>query len=452
MNELLKTGQVVQTEISGQPCMVEKFLGGGGQGEVYQAQWAGGSFALKWYYPQTATTDQREALNNLVKDQQSPSEAFLWPLDMAFAPGVPGFGYIMRLREPRFKGLLDLMNNRIDPKFRVLVTVGLGLADSFFKLHAKGLCYRDISFGNAFFDPESGEVAICDNDNVTTNRSPKVSVLGTPEFMAPEIVRREALPSRQTDWYSLSVLLFFIFHIHHPLKGKRVLSIHCWDLPSQEKILGTEPLFIFDPDDPSNRAVDRSFNMDGSTEGGHNALLYWPIFPQFLRDTLLRAFTTGLKDPENGRVTEGEWRKVLSQLRDAIFYCAWCGSENFYDPDAVKAARGKPGACWNKGCKKELRLPFRIRMGKVIVMLPHDGKLYPHHLDPSKDFDFANVCAEVSTHPTDPNIWGLKNCSGGKWVAKMPDGSVKDIEPGRSVRLADKTKVNFGKVEGEIRY
>ena len=271
MNELLKTGQVVQTEISGQPCMVEKFLGGGGQGEVYQAQWAGGSFALKWYYPQTATTDQREALNNLVKDQQSPSEAFLWPLDMAFAPGVPGFGYIMRLREPRFKGLLDLMNNRIDPKFRVLVTVGLGLADSFFKLHAKGLCYRDISFGNAFFDPESGEVAICDNDNVTTNRSPKVSVLGTPEFMAPEIVRREALPSRQTDWYSLSVLLFFIFHIHHPLKGKRVLSIHCWDLPSQEKILGTEPLFIFDPDDPSNRAVDRSFNMDGSTEGGHNA-------------------------------------------------------------------------------------------------------------------------------------------------------------------------------------
>ena len=57
------------------------------------------------------------------------------------------------------------------------------------------------------------------------------------------------------------------------------------------------------------------------------------------------------------------------------------------------------------------------------------------------------VCAEVSTHPTDPNIWGLKNCTGEKWVATMSDGGVKDIEPGRSVRLADKTKVNFGKVE-----
>ena len=449
MNELLKTGQVVQTEISGQPCRVERFLGGGGQGEVFQAQWAGGSFALKWYYPQTATADQREALNRLVKDQP-PSDAFLWPLDMAFAPGVPGFGYIMRLREPRYKSLMDLITGKMDPKFRVLATVGLGLADNFFKLHAKGLCYRDISFGNAFFDPDNGEVLICDNDNVTTNRSPKVSVLGTPEFMAPEIVRREALPSRQTDLYSLSVLLFYIFHIHHPLKGKKVLSIHCWDLPSQEKMFGTAPVFIFDPNNRSNEAVDKSFDRDGSTEAGHNALVYWPIFPGFLHDTFTRAFTAGLKDPENGRVTEGEWRKVLSQLRDSIFYCASCGSENFYDPDAVQSAGGNPRACWS--CKRELRLPFRIRMGKVIVMLSHDGKLHPHHLDPSKDFDFANVSAEVSTHPTDPSIWGLKNCTGEKWVVTMPGGSVKDIEPGRSVRLADQTKVNFGKVEGEIRY
>jgi serine/threonine protein kinase len=271
MNELLKTGQVVQTEISGQPCKVEKFLGGGGQGEVYQAQWAGGSFALKWYYPQTATADQREALNRLVKDKP-PSDAFLWPLDMALAPPVPGFGYIMRLREQRFKSLMDLITGKMDPKFRVLATVGLGLADNFFKLHAKGLCYRDISFGNAFFDPDNGEVLICDNDNVTTNRSPKVSVLGTPEFMAPEIVRREALPSRQTDLYSLSVLLFFIFHIHHPLKGKKVLSIHCWDLPSQEKMFGTAPVFIFDPNDTSNQAVDKSVDPYG--EAGHWALAY----------------------------------------------------------------------------------------------------------------------------------------------------------------------------------
>ena len=85
MNELLKSGQVVETEISRQSCQVEAFLGGGGQGEVYRARWAGGPFALKWYFAHTATEDQRCALQSLVKEP-APSEAFLWPLDMAFCP------------------------------------------------------------------------------------------------------------------------------------------------------------------------------------------------------------------------------------------------------------------------------------------------------------------------------------------------------------------------------
>jgi len=442
----LKPGQVVESEITRQPCHVEDYLGGGGQGEVYRARWADGSFALKWYFDHTATAEQREALRRLI-DEPAPSEAFLWPLDMVSSPDVPGFGYVMRLRPPNFNSLHDLMAGRIDPTFRVLATVGLALADNFFKLHAKGLCYRDISFGNAFFDPQTGEVLICDNDNVTTNRSDKATVVGSPDFMAPEIVRQEALPSRQTDLYSLAVLLFYIFHIHHPLVGKKILRIHSWDPASRRVLLGTEPVFIFDPTDPSNAAVDAT--VDPMREAGANALEYWPIFPQFLRDTFTRAFTSGLRDPENGRVTEGEWRRVLSQLRDSIFYCAACGHENFYDPDAVRL-KGHPGGCWS--CKQQLHLPFRIRIDRQIIMLTHEGKLYPHHLGSAKDFDFGNVSAEISRHPTDPNLWGLKNCTSEKWVATMADGSIKDIEPGRSVRLADKTRIQFGQVSGEIRY
>lgn len=444
MNELLQPGMSVETLHSRQMCNVEGFLGSGGQGEVYRARWGGGLFALKWYFPHTATPEQRAALEKLVEQHKAPSDKFLWPLDIAQARGVPGFGYIMRLREPRFKSLVDLMTGRIDPSFRALVTAGLQLVDSFYKLHADGLCYRDISFGNAFFDPQTGEVLICDNDNVAENRSGLGGVYGTPDFMAPEIVRGNARPSRQTDLYSLAVLLFYIFHISHPLLGKRVLSIRCWDLPAREKLLGSEPLFIFDPVDRSNAADSRD------VEAGANAVSYWRIYPKFLRETFIRAFTTGIRDADHGRVMEGEWRSVLSRLRDSIFYCSVCGKENFYDSDATKATQGRSTDCWS--CKKQPQLPFRIQIGKSVVMLTHTAQLHPHHVDDKLDFDFNSVVGEVVRHPQKPDVWGLKNCGQSRWVMIADDGTMKDVEPGRSVPLAPNVKVNFGKLEGEIRY
>jgi serine/threonine protein kinase len=360
-------------------------------------------------------------------------------MELASASGVSGFGYIMLLREPRFKGLIDLMKRRVEPSFRALATAGFELAHSYLQLHSKGLCYCDISFGNAFFDPETGEVRICDNDNVTVNGQ-EGGVSGTPRFMAPEIVRGEALPSTQTDLFSLSVLLFYMLMVHHPLEGKKESSIRCLDLPAMTKLYGTEPLFIFDPNDRSNEPV----------RGYHdNVIDFWPIYPQFLRDLFTRAFTDGIRDPQNGRVRESEWRVAMVRLRDSIIYCPSCASDNFYNADTLKSSGGKPTPCWL--CKKEIQLPPRIRIGRNIVMLNHDTKLYPHHIDEAKLYDFSTSVAEVNRHPTDPKIWGLKNLSGEKWVCTIDEGAVKDVEPGRSVTLAVGTKINFGKTEGEIR-
>lgn len=64
-----------------------------------------------------------------------------------------------------------------------------------------------------FFDPDTGDVLICDNDNVSANGIDNSSVYGTPRFMAPEIVMGQAKPSRNTDLYSLAVLLFYMFTI-----------------------------------------------------------------------------------------------------------------------------------------------------------------------------------------------------------------------------------------------
>lgn len=443
MSNLLSVGRKLKSLSSSQTCTVSKFLGGGGQGEVYEVQWNGIPHALKWYFPQTATPEQRSNLENLIK-KGAPALNFLWPLELVAPPDLAGFGYLMKLRESKFKDLIDLMKGKVDPTFQSLVRVGLELADSFRKLHFKGLCYRDISFGNGFFDPTNGAVLICDNDNVSPNSFP-TQVLGTPDFMAPEIVRGEAPPSVETDLYSLAILLFYVFFIHHPLIGKKILAIRVWDLPARNKIFGTEPVYIFDPRDRSNEALP--FSADPSGEAGGNALSYISLYPGFFREIFVRAFTDGLRDPTNGRVRETEWRKCLIRLGGAIFHCSNCKAENFWDDDQYQAGK-KTYSCWK--CKKTVILPVRLALGKNLVMLNQGAILHPHHLDDSAELDFDTIVARVVQHPKDPNLWGLRNETSGRWSLLTPDGKETSVDPGKSVPIFDNSQIRMGNVEARI--
>ena len=84
-------------------------------------------------------------------------------------------------------------------------------------------------------------------------------------------------------------------------------------------------------------------------------------------------------------------------------------------------------------------------------MLNNDTKLFLHHIDSGSQYNFSQPVAQVNQHPTNPNIWGLKNLSPQRWTCTTADSSVKEIEPGRSVTLAANIKINFGREEGEIR-
>lgn len=437
MNQLLKPQMEIYTE-TGIACRIEEFLGGGGQGEVYRGLISEKPVAVKWYFPEQATPVQRTALTNLIQ-RGAPNNKFLWPISIVSNPDIQGFGYVMPLRDSRFKGIVDLMKRRVEPTFWTLITAGFELADSFFQLHAKGLCYRDMSFGNAFFDPQTGEVLICDNDNVTINGQDICGVLGTPRFMAPEVVRGEIRPCTQTDLFSLSVLLFYLLMVHHPLEGKQEASIRCFDQPAMKKLYGTNPIFVFDPQNDSNRPVP----------GYHdNALDFWPIYPEFLRKLFVKAFTDGIHDPQNGRVRESEWRMALLQLRDSVLFCSHCGEQNFYDMEQLKQT-GSLNPCWS--CKKDIRLPPRIRMGNYIVMLNHNTRLFPHHINPQKLYDLSEPVAEVTQHPSNPNKWGIKNLSNDKWTAIDLNGSLRDINPGNSIAITNGIRIKFGITEGQIR-
>lgn len=60
------------------------------------------------------------------------------------------------------------------------------------------------------------------------------------------------------------------------------------------------------------------------------------------------------------------------------------------------------------------------------------------------------IVGEVTTHPSDPTIVGLKNLSIGSWTAKTPNGESREIPVGKTIRLSPGTIVEFGKIHGEV--
>jgi eukaryotic-like serine/threonine-protein kinase len=406
-----------------------KPLGAGGQGEVYEAKRDGKPYALKLYHTHTATAQQRQAIERLIQ-KGTPSPSFLWPLHLVEARDARRFGYLMDLREARFRPTEDLMARRVTTSFRALVRAALHLSDGFLQLHARGLCYRDISFGNVFLDPATGDVRICDNDNVDVSGAAPSGVLGTPRFMAPEVVRGEAPPSKETDRYSLAVLLFYLLMGGHPLEGAKEAQIRCLDLPAMNKLYGHEPVYVFDPADGSNRPVP----------GIHdNPLVFKSIYPRFLLDAFEASFTDGLRYPGR-RIMESQWRKLFARVLDLVMSCPSCRMQNFFDIDAPSAP------CWK--CRRPLSKPLMLRASEGPIVLQPQVKLHAHHAGDS--FNYDETVAEVTEHPSRPLVLGLKNLSGTSWTVTRPDGSVVDVPPGKNAPLVQGNQIHFGQVTAEV--
>jgi eukaryotic-like serine/threonine-protein kinase len=431
VNRLPSVGDTLTMSRAGSTLTVGRRLQEGGQGVVHEAFVGDGVFALKWLRPSDRAAALRTSISALV-ERPRPHPAFVWPIDIVVSDQFEGFGYVMRLLEPRFVSFARMLADQ--PTFRTIVTVARKLVDAFAALHASGLCYRDISFNNLYVDPIRSEVAIIDNDNVGLDGG-DIFVKGTNQFMAPEIVRDEALPSTVTDLYSLAVFLFILFMRGHPLEGMRAISSYTWAQPdhvSEYKLLlrnyGFAPLFVFDPVDDSNRPTPES-----------PLLVYWPIFPRFFRDLFTRSFTDGLIDASlSGRITGSVWRRALLHLADTHATCA-CNAAIFFDPDEP----GRP--CWRCGrvpaAQPLLRLPGRT------VVLSEGAVITSDHLRRDRAYDES--VAVVEAHPSEPGAVVLRNLSGATWTVEPEAEEAKLVAPTQRLGVRPMS-IDFGAVKAQI--
>ncbi len=314
---------------AGLPVSVGERVSEGDAFTVYRASAGDARLAVSWYPDLPGTRSLAKLLTWLV-DIGSPHPAFTWPIDTVKSEEMPGFGLIMPLPAPGLESLGQLLSRAESPSFPVLISIARQLVSAFEGLHEAAMCYRDIGLGTILVDADQGAVALVDIDAIAPDHSERYFGSTSP-FMAPEVVRGEAPVSWRSDRHSLAVLLFFLFMHGHPLDGSTTDPDAGDESEVALRAFGLEPVFVFDPENDVNRPAP-----------GEQVLLWWPVYPRFVRALFERAFTTGLSDPSSGRVTEEQWLCALARLEDCVGTGS-CRASVFRDPDDP----ARP--CWNCG-------------------------------------------------------------------------------------------------------
>jgi hypothetical protein len=203
----------------------------------------------------------------------------------------------------------------------------LQLARGVRRLHAAGLSHSDLSYKNCLVDPKGGNACIIDIDGLVVPGKFAPDVVGTPDFIAPEVVatqhlpltdKNRKLPQRLTDLHALAVLIYmYLFH-RHPLRGDKV---HSTDNDIQEKMeMGEKALFIEQPTDNSNRRAKFQKNDDDWKPWIDSSKLPYTMYGPLLKKLFERAFMDGLHNPA-ARPSADDWEDALVKTMDMIQPC-----------------------------------------------------------------------------------------------------------------------------------
>lgn len=118
--------------------------------------------------------------------------------------------------------------------FQIAINISRGVK----KMHQMGLAHSDLSYNNVLVDPVTKSATIIDLDGLVVPGLFPPEVIGTADFIAPEVLKTKhlnikdanrILPNQKTDLHALAVLIYMYLFRRHPLRGGKI-----WDLDSEK--------------------------------------------------------------------------------------------------------------------------------------------------------------------------------------------------------------------------
>jgi DNA-binding helix-hairpin-helix protein with protein kinase domain len=324
----------------------------GGQGTLHYSK--NKQYVLKLYH--SADRARIDALNKIIGNfnvpKQEPSSAhwFAWPNAIAETPklGVRMANVNVQLEHKQLTWWIGARSlKRLGPEIRGnwldRVFVGINMARIAWLLHGNGLCHSDFSGDNFLVNVAQQHAVLIDLDSLVVPGVLPPEMLGTGDYMAPEIVMGRgniaggAKPAIETDLHSLAVLIYQLLLMRHPLKGPKQ---HSSDAEQDDLLaLGKNALYIEDPNDRSNRPADP---FRGA----------W-LLGEEMEALLRRAFTAGLRSPTQ-RPLAVEWSDALIRMSEQTVPC----SNQNCDAKAFVLLRDKEAICpW---CETKVSRPAHV--------------------------------------------------------------------------------------------
>jgi serine/threonine protein kinase len=339
--------------------------------------------------------------------------------------------------------------------FQVCVNIVRGVK----RLHAAGLAHSDLSYKNVLVDPVNRAAAIIDIDGLVVPGLYPPDVIGTADFIAPEVLATKhldikdpgrKLPNRLTDLHALAVMIYMYLLYRHPLKGGKV---HDLDTEKDDLLsMGEKALFIEHPSDQSNRPKINQLNPKELPWADVKKLPY-SITGPYLKELFDQAFINGLHHP-NQRPPAEMWEQALLKTTDLMQPCSNAACEQkWYVFDNTTTPRCPFCGTLHQGSLPVLDLYYQFKPGvwkpeHHRLMVYHNQYLFQWHVN-------RNVVRNERTTGEQKKPVGYFTFHNGKWVLvnqlldTLKDLTEdKEIAPGEMVELTNGKKLLLSRDEG----